>query len=65
MISESSYIEMMKNCSKWNSRISTDRKRSGTAVYDNQTEVVQKPSNYLHRHYTERIEPSDHSQVFD
>lgn len=65
MISDSTYIEMMKNCSKWNSRISTDRKRSGTAVYDHQTGIVQKPSQYLYRHYTDRIKPTEPSQVLN
>lgn len=42
MISDATYIEMLKNCSKWNSRIMGGRTRSQTAVYDQQTGIVHR-----------------------
>jgi hypothetical protein len=42
MISDAAYIEILKNCSKWNSRVMGGRKRSETAVYDQQTGIVHR-----------------------
>lgn len=49
MISDASYIELLKNCTKWNSRMMGGRTRSNTAVFDQQTGVVQRPSTHLYR----------------
>jgi hypothetical protein len=63
MISESAYIEVMKNCSKWNSRIVSSRKRSNVSVYDQQTGIVQKPTEHLYRNFAERCQPENPMQV--
>lgn len=62
MISESLYIEMMKNCSKWNSRVETERKGRYT-VLDPQTGIAQHPSHHAIYELSNRYPPSNPSQV--
>uniref|UniRef100_A0A915E365 PHD-type domain-containing protein n=1 Tax=Ditylenchus dipsaci TaxID=166011 RepID=A0A915E365_9BILA len=64
MITDSAYIEIMKNCSKWNGRILNRRQRSETNVFDQQTGTVQRPTEYLHRNYTERTLPKNPCRLF-
>jgi len=64
MISDSAYIEAIKNCSKWNSRILGGRKRSKFVVYDQQTGVMQRPTEYLYRKAWDRQEPTNPTQVY-
>jgi hypothetical protein len=47
MISDSAYIEMLKNCSKWNSRVMGGRTRSQIAIYDQQTGIVHRFNNLI------------------
>ncbi|VDK85144.1 unnamed protein product [Litomosoides sigmodontis] len=61
MISESLYIEMMKNCSKWNSRVETERKGRYT-VLDPQTGIAQHPSHHAIYELSNRYPPSNPSQ---
>uniref|UniRef100_A0A8R1TQD4 Uncharacterized protein n=1 Tax=Onchocerca volvulus TaxID=6282 RepID=A0A8R1TQD4_ONCVO len=61
MISESLYIEMMKNCSKWNSRVETERKGRYT-VLDPQTGIAQHPSHHAVYELSNRYPPSNPSQ---
>ncbi|VDN86643.1 unnamed protein product [Brugia pahangi] len=63
MISESLYIEMMKNCSKWNSRVETERKGRYT-VLDPQTGIAQHPSHHAIYELSNRYPPSNPSQVY-
>ncbi|KAI1724412.1 PHD-finger domain-containing protein [Ditylenchus destructor] len=63
MISDATYIEIMKNCSKWNSRTLNGKTRSEITVFDQQTGVVHKPTDHLFRSYTERIKPKNPMQV--
>ena len=63
MINEASYIEIMKNCSKWNNRIVTERKRV-SAVLDQQTGVLEKPTHWLYRSYQDRFPPAYPHEVF-
>ena len=60
MIDETDYIELMKNCSKWNSKIMKGRKKF---VYDQQTGIVHRPSNHLYRDPSERQIPDNPMQV--
>lgn len=62
MINESSYIEIMKNCSKWNSRILSERKRS-SRVLNQQTGVLERPNPWLYPTYQDRYPPSNPQQV--
>ncbi|KAH7712759.1 Protein DPFF-1 a [Aphelenchoides avenae] len=63
MISESNYIELMKNCSKWNGRNIAGKTRSTTRVFDQQTGIVQRPTDTLYRSEWERCEPQNPMQV--
>ena len=62
MIDETDYIELMKNCSKWNSKIMKGRKKF---VYDQQTGIVHRPSNHLYRDPSERQIPDNPMQVVE
>uniref|UniRef100_A0A914CR81 C2H2-type domain-containing protein n=1 Tax=Acrobeloides nanus TaxID=290746 RepID=A0A914CR81_9BILA len=62
MINEASYIEIMKNCSKWNNRIVSERKRV-SAVLDQQTGVLEKPTHWLYRSYQDRFPPAHPQEV--
>ncbi|MFH4979774.1 hypothetical protein AB6A40_006483 [Gnathostoma spinigerum] len=62
MITEASYIEIMKNCSKWNSRIEAER-RSRYPVLDAQTGTAQRPSSYAFLSVSQRYPPTKPSQV--
>lgn len=64
MISDSAYIEMLKNCSKWNNRVMGGRMRSRTAVYDQQTGIVHRPTEYLFRHSSDRSRAQNPLQVY-
>uniref|UniRef100_A0A914H1N4 Uncharacterized protein n=1 Tax=Globodera rostochiensis TaxID=31243 RepID=A0A914H1N4_GLORO len=64
MISDSAYIEIMKNCSKWNSRTMGGRTRSQTAVFDQQTGIVHRATEHLFRHPSERCRSQNPMQVF-
>ncbi|KAL3098059.1 hypothetical protein niasHT_027604 [Heterodera trifolii] len=64
MIPDSAYIEIMKNCSKWNSRTMGGRTRSQTAVFDQQTGIVHRPTEHLFRHPSERCLAQNPMQVF-
>jgi len=77
MISDATYIEMLKNCSKWNSRVMSGRTRSQTAVYDQQTGVMHRylfnlifslyinfsPTEHLFRTASERCRSRNPMQV--
>uniref|UniRef100_A0A915NJP0 Uncharacterized protein n=1 Tax=Meloidogyne floridensis TaxID=298350 RepID=A0A915NJP0_9BILA len=64
MISDATYIEMLKNCSKWNSRVMSGRTRSQTAVYDQQTGVMHRPTEHLFRTASERCRSRNPMQVY-
>ncbi|PAV74031.1 hypothetical protein WR25_27264 [Diploscapter pachys] len=56
MISEANYIELMKNCQKWNSRSASDRKeRMQFPFFDQQTAVAQRHNIHGIRKPTERV----------
>lgn len=63
MIGEAGYIEIMKNCSNWNSRIETERK-GRYPVLDAQTGIAQRPSQYAPITFASRYPPSSPSQVY-
>ncbi|KAF7638803.1 hypothetical protein Mgra_00001612 [Meloidogyne graminicola] len=64
MISDATYIEMLKNCSKWNSRVMNGRTRSQTAVFDQQTGVMHRPTEHLFRTASERCRSQNPMQVY-
>jgi hypothetical protein len=63
MIQESAYIEAMKNCSKWNNKNIVSRVKNNLAVFDQQTSIVQKPTDHLIRSRLERCTPTNPLQV--
>jgi hypothetical protein len=62
MIRESVYMEMIRNCSKWNSR--TEKERRGRyPVLDAQTGVAQRPSVGARPTLADRFPPANPLQV--
>lgn len=58
MLKEAAYKELLANCSKWNSRIGSER-RNRNPFLDAQTGVAQRPSAHLYRSVSERLDVDD------
>lgn len=55
---------MLKNCSKWNSRVMGGRTRSQIAIYDQQTGIVHRPTEHLFRQPSERYRAQNPMQLY-
>ncbi|CAD5229593.1 unnamed protein product [Bursaphelenchus okinawaensis] len=62
MVGDFAYMEAMKNCQKWNSRAVVPRLKGNRGVYDNNTNVMQRPTTALYRRKEERCKPSNPTQ---
>ncbi|KAI6201866.1 hypothetical protein M3Y96_00887800 [Aphelenchoides besseyi] len=60
---EIAYMECVRNCHEWNKRTITARINSNLAVFDQQTGIVQRPNDTLHRSPLERCIPSSSQYV--
>ncbi|CAD5234210.1 unnamed protein product [Bursaphelenchus xylophilus] len=62
MMGDFAYMEAMKNCQKWNSRTVVPRLKGNRTVFDQNTNILQRPSHALYRRKEERCKPTNPMQ---
>lgn len=62
MITEANYVELMKNCSKWNARTCSERKtRFRYPFYDQQTGTAHRPVQNYYKRPEQRYRSDDNN----
>ena len=62
MISETAYMDQVRNCVKFNKKFNAERRRQ-QSFFDQQTGIAQRPSEHLIRHAADRYNPIKPTEV--